>query len=386
MEPNGQLSDYRQHLVEALRQYQERGCRDALGSLRVFVNQECVGTLDCDAGSTSRVSSRSAKPIGVIELRTASGGLAGSLCPRDIGAQAVRFRVGPHTIEVSVSNQPDGGMLRAEFRPAGSFLQRMRRVASALLATVSRPDRAMQPLPGFPLRGGWWRAAVLAQGLLAVAVLFLVVDRLADRSGMWKTQQRVSMSAHASAAKGSGGNGPLARQEHKLARLVEDQAAVIRAIKVQQQEIDRLRRGVVAAERQSQKRHEAETLLLARLSSETDDRARMWDQIQRLTAAKEALSKDVAALETRAIVAEARRDNPVEPFKFWVSFQEGTPDKSIEELIKRIDGRKGPIDGGWYSVEVTLAQPQTPATFVESLKKTKIVKAVKTSLTATTGQ
>ena len=194
------------------------------------------------------------------------------------------------------------------------------------------------------------------------------------------------MNSHASDVKGSGGKGPLARQELRLARLVQEQAAVIHAIKVQQHDLDRLRRGVAAAERQNQKRHEAETLLLARLSSEAADRERMWDQIQRLTAAKEALSKDVAALETRAIVAEVRRDNPVEPFKFWVSFQEGTPDKSIEELIKGIDGRKGPIDGGWYSVEVNLAQPQTSAALVESLKKTKIVKAVKTSLTATSGQ
>lgn len=386
MEPNGQLSDYRQHLVEALRQHQEQGCRDALGSLRVFVNQECVGTLDCDAGSASRVSLRSAKPIGVIELRTASGALAGSLCPRDIGAHTARFRIGPHTIEVSVSNQLDGGMLRAEFRPAVSFLQRMRHVANALLARVSRPDRTMRPLPGIPVQAGWWRAAVLAQSLLALAVLFLVVDRLADRAATGRTQERMTMNSHASDVKGSGGKGPLARQELRLARLVQEQAAVIHAIKVQQHDLDRLRRGVAAAERQNQKRHEAETLLLARLSSEAADRERMWDQIQRLTAAKEALSKDVAALETRAIVAEVRRDNPVEPFKFWVSFQEGTPDKSIEELIKGIDGRKGPIDGGWYSVEVNLAQPQTSAALVESLKKTKIVKAVKTSLTATSGQ
>ncbi len=386
MEQNGQLSAYRQHLVEALRQQEGRRKREALGSLQVFVNQECIGTLDCDAGGTSLVTMRSAKPIGVIELRTASGVLAGSLCPRDIGVQAARFSVGPHAIEVRICNQLDGGTVRAEFHPAVSFLQRVRAVAHAALAAVRRPDWTRRLLPGSPLQAAWGKAAVLAQAVLALAVLFLVVDRLTDRMGTWKTGERVPISSQSSGVKGSGVKAAFARQEHRLAKLVDEQDSVIQAIKVQQREVARLRQAVATAERESRKRHAAEAMLLSRLSSEAADRERMWDQIQSLTAAKEALSKDVATLETRAIVAEVRRDNPVQPFRFWVSFHDGTTDTSIEELIKGIDGRRGPIDGGWYSVEVTLQQPQTPAAFVESLKKTKIVKAVKTGMNATSGQ
>ncbi len=374
MEQNGQLSGYRQHLVEALRQHPRRRYREEPGSLQVFVNQECIGTLDCGWGGTSLVSVSQDKPIRVIELRTASGVLAGSLCARDIGVQTARFPVGPHAIEVSICNQLDRGTLRAEFRPAVSFIQRVRRVASATLAAVRRPGWMMRPLPGIAHRTGWGRAAVLSQTALALAVLFLVVDRLADRTGTWKT---VTTSAAEKA---------FVRQEHRLAKLVEQQASVIQAIKVQQRDVARLDRAVAAADRQSRKRHEAEALLLSRLSSEAADRERMWNEIQSLTAAKEALSKDVAVLESRAVVAEARRENSVQPFRFWVSFHDGTSDKSIEELIQGIHGRKGPVDAGWYSVEVNLSQPQSPATFVESLRKTKIVKAVKTNLTTTQGQ
>ncbi len=374
MEQNSQLSAYRQHLVEALRQHQRRQHGEEPGSLQVFVNQECVGTLGCAGGGTSLVSVRSAKPIRVIELRTASGVLAGSLCAQDLGMQSTRFAVGPHEIDVNICNQPEGGTLRAEFRPAMPFLQRLQRFASLALAAVRRSGGTMRPLPGIPLPVAWRRAAVLSQGLLALSVLFLVLDRLADRAGTWKTVTTPAVEE------------AFARQEYMLGKLMREQDSVMQAITVEQREVARLHRAVEAVDRQSRVQREGQVLLLARLNSEAVDRERMWSQIQTLTAAKEALSKDVAVLETRAVVAEARRDNPVQPFKFWVSFHDGTPDKSIEELIQGINGRKGPIDAGWYSVEVNLSQPQTPAAFVESLKKTKIVKAVKTSLTTTPGQ
>ena len=65
---------------------------------------------------------------------------------------------------------------------------------------------------------------------------------------------------------------------------------------------------------------------------------------------------------------------------FWVSFQDGTPEKSIEDLIQEIKGiKKGPINSGWYPVEVTLPKPEPPDRFLESIKRAKIVKAVATS-------
>jgi hypothetical protein len=79
-------------------------------------------------------------------------------------------------------------------------------------------------------------------------------------------------------------------------------------------------------------------------------------------------------------VAEALREADPQAFMFWVSFQDGTPEKSIEDLIQEIKGiKKGPINSGWYPVEVTLPKPEPPDRFLESIKRAKIVKAVATS-------
>jgi hypothetical protein len=61
-----------------------------------------------------------------------------------------------------------------------------------------------------------------------------------------------------------------------------------------------------------------------------------------------------------------------------VEFQDGTSEQNIEQWMKDIKGRRRASDAGWYSVEVTLPQPQTPDGFMEALRKAKIVKAVKT--------
>jgi hypothetical protein len=75
-------------------------------------------------------------------------------------------------------------------------------------------------------------------------------------------------------------------------------------------------------------------------------------------------------------LADAIRD----PFTFWVSFEENTPENSIQDLLKEIHGRSGRVDSGWYNIEVNLPDRQTPDGFVDTLKKSKIVKAVKTSM------
>ena len=85
-------------------------------------------------------------------------------------------------------------------------------------------------------------------------------------------------------------------------------------------------------------------------------------------------------------VAEIRQETQGRPFMFWVSFQDGTPEESIDSRIREIHGRTGQINAGWYKVEVSLPQPQTADSFVESLKKATIVKAVKTSLNTSPDQ
>jgi myosin heavy subunit len=117
--------------------------------------------------------------------------------------------------------------------------------------------------------------------------------------------------------------------------------------------------------------------LHARLALATMEMAKAATQSKSTAVARSEAPKETAP---QAQVAEARRETDPQAFMFWVSFQDGTPEKSIEDLIQEINGiKKGPMNSGWYPVEVTLPKPEPPDRFLESIKRAKIVKAVATS-------
>ncbi|MBI4400425.1 MAG: hypothetical protein HY581_02195 [Nitrospirae bacterium] len=408
MEQDGQLSAYREHLLDALRDLPERRRGESSGSLQVFVNQECVGTVDCEGTSTTLLSVSQQQPVREVEIRTAAGLLVGSLSAQEVGMKVARFSLGTEALEVSVQNRSDGGSVRVTYRAPALLWDRVQNMAMAMVRGFGRrgtrvlPEHvSLTPAPSLLLNHAWPKLAVVAQIVLASAVVLLVVDRLTDRFGTESTVAQVAPNSEPSVIKPTILEEALARQEQRLLKLTQTQEAAVQTLKAQQREIGRLHRAVV-------------------------ERERMRDQLQRLTAAKEALSRDVALLEVRnrelehglkeqAValakvllpqppdkptagggseatlpppiqppqMAEVRRENP---FTFWVSFQDGTSEESIEHLIHEIHGRRGPTSAGWYNVEVNLPQPQTQDGFFESLKKTKIVKAIATSLNTTPGQ
>ncbi|MGZ8384183.1 MAG: hypothetical protein ACXWWE_09255, partial [Nitrospira sp.] len=93
--------------------------------------------------------------------------------------------------------------------------------------------------------------------------------------------------------------------------------------------------------------------------------------------AKNDTAKDAAVPTT---VADGLREADRQAFMFWVAFEDGTTEKSIEDLVQELNGiKKGPMKSGWYSVEVNLPKPEPPDRFLESVKRAKIVKSVVTS-------
>src|SRR5881397_2538064 len=109
---DSQLSTYRERLLESLRQHPRRQGREVPGLLQVFVNHECVGTLDSAHTDPTLVFASRERPIHTIEIRTAAGLLVGSFCAQDVGAKTARFPVGRHAIEMSVHTRLDGGIIR----------------------------------------------------------------------------------------------------------------------------------------------------------------------------------------------------------------------------------------------------------------------------------
>lgn len=367
MVQEGQLSTYRKRLLDLLRDFPERRRRERPDSLRVFVNQECVGTLTGGgSGSRSILTSRG-RPVHVVEIRTSTGLLIGGLCAETAGMRRAQFPVAGHCLEVSVENRLEGGSVRVAYSAASPVWDWVKNRLTAV--KVGMAGRSLSLSPDF-----WRKALVAGQAVLVVSVVLLVADRLTERWGLKETVARFMTIAETSGMKLAAAEDTLIKQEKHLTGLA-------RTAQAQKQQLTRIRRAVDGlAQEQQQLSASVETRVFAELRGAAADRVRMDDRIQSLTVATDAMSKDIAVLEARAQVAEIRQETQLRPFMFWVSFQEGTPEESIDSLIREIHGRTGQINAGWYNVEVSLPQPQTPDSFVESLKKAKIVKAVTTKL------
>lgn len=326
---------YRDTLLSALRARSARQDGEQPEVFRVFVDHESVGILDGRRDDNSRISVSRERPIHSVEIRSESGELVGGVCMQDFDRKAALFRIGRSTLDVSVQNRPDGGMVCVKLRAASPAWSR---IPAGLAAAVARwgPSRTASPSYVQPTML-WSRAGTLAQIALAGAVLFLVAERAIDDAPGMKSTTTEEV---------------LARQERILVALMHIQA-------------------------------EVKQTLQAQLRDAAADRAQLRGQVRSMTTANEALSREMAQLQTRAIVTEAKLANQEHSFKFWVSFQDGTSQERIDQWVKEIRGRTGPTNAGWYPVEVDLSKPQTSDELLESLKKAKIVKAITTSLNTT---
>jgi predicted nucleic acid-binding Zn-ribbon protein len=131
---------------------------------------------------------------------------------------------------------------------------------------------------------------------------------------------------------------------------------------------------------------------IARLDSHAKDLRQTLSEQRTLLASIAASANSAAPIAKKAgdavtsppssppLLAELQKETTPAQFTFWVSFQDGTPEKNIEELIQEIHGKKGDTNAGWYAVEVPLGGTQQPDAFADSLRKAKIVKAVTTTL------
>jgi hypothetical protein len=325
-----QVRTYRDALLSALRARAGRLDQGRSEMFQVFVNQESVGTLDGLRNDTSRISISRERAIHTVEIRSESGELAGGICMQEFDRKVEQFRIGRSTLDVSVHNRPDGGMVCVALQVASPAWSR---IPAGLKAVMACLGAGFAPAPVYvPRAMRWSRTGAVAQVVLAGAALFLVAERVMDDPSSTKYVMTEEV---------------LARQERMLTALMRGQAEVKQTLQIQ-------------------------------LSDATADREQLRNQIQGMTTANEALSREIAQLQTRAFVTEAKLANQVPPFKFWVSFQDGTSQERIDQWVKEIRGRKGPTNAGWYRVEVNLPKPQSSNELLESLKKTKIVKAITT--------
>jgi septal ring factor EnvC (AmiA/AmiB activator) len=226
------------------------------------------------------------------------------------------------------------------------------------------------------------------------------------------------------------------RLQSRLDEVAHQLAAALQTVQTQQQEIVGLRRTIEVVTRTQERmntnvltvqrevgsrskgvQREVESLTRLLLSKAQDEQEQLRAQLQSLTIANDRLTKEIADLGTQnrelkdrlksagvdvskatpaaatgpamagkpktenqsTQIAESRSDAGRSPFTFWVSFQDGTSEESIQHLIDEIRGRRGSAEAGWYPVEIMPSPPEPPDLFLESLRHAKIVKAVSTT-------
>jgi hypothetical protein len=417
-----ELTDYREHLLNALED-QPRRIRDERPTrVQIVVNHESVGAVDCTESNPSYAFASRERSIQNLELRNESGSLLGGVCAPEAGIKNARILLDHGTLHVEIQNKLEGGSAKVTFQRAPSWWTRL---AGIPLRSPARESQA---------RPAWAPAFAMGYLVLAAAVVGLVADRVPD----WMGQGRSSALLQEQRASQQAMQDQFNRLEQRMSRLADNQEIVMSSTKSGQDQLVQLGRQfdtiaqtqqklsaqVVTAQEELQAvkgsvSDEVQSSVRVALNKAETDQHVIQQELRSVKSVNETLIKQVALLEGKnrelharlalatiemakaaphskpsgvsrseapketapaPQVAEARHETDPQAFMFWVSFQDGTPEKSIEDLIQEINGiKKGPINSGWYPVEVTLPKPEPPDRFLESVKRAKIVKAVATS-------
>lgn len=423
MEPDDVVDAYRRRLLASLQVLPGRDHDEEPGSLQIFVNHECVGAMECDEANHAVASITQLRAIQTVEIRTASGRLIGSLCAQDLRMKMARLPVGDHVLEISIHNRVDGGSVQVEYHAAKPVSKQARPNVNVKEGHAKMSLASVAATRSWVPQSVWSSAAIVGRAGFAVAILFLVADRLSDRVGSPPRTEPAASPVASLPYESAVSEMAMARQEEILIRVMQGQEAALRTMQAQQHALARAHQaieGLTRGQSQLTARVSRVSLQMAQLDEATrDGRAElakfagpagpaglagidMRGKVERgakqatvtlaqampsdLSGAIPAKVTELTTLSPGSFpgITESSRNLPaLAPFTFWVSFQDNTPEKSIQDLIQEIHGRTGQTSAGWYHVEVDLPQSQTPDLFVDALKKMTIVKSVTTSLKTT---
>jgi len=404
-----ELDAYRSQLLESLNSRPTiRGWSDPI---QVYVNERRVGELE-GAGIGATLQVQCVDHIQTVQLRAEDGTLLGGLTASECGYRTDRVRISADTVELSVHNMAQGGTLSALFTPAPSFWSR----AWKRIADVT--DRVVARRPEPALAYGM-RMVAFTQGLLALAVVGLVTDRITTGRTSDRTPSSVVQTATLSPAPVA----DMAKFEQQLDELARMQAKVDDALGSQQKGVVQLQQAMVKLS-STQESFESNVLTvreeiekrLETVGRETDRQTRQMASrgrveqeqleaaIQNLTADNHRLSKEVVNLEeynqvlkTKLQTAVASASKAVDPsperllkmadslqatqqmpFLFWVTFSDGTSQESIDKWVYEMQGHKGAVSEGWQEVRI-IPPAVPPDRFLEQIRGEKIVKAARIS-------
>ncbi len=421
MESERECAGYREHLLSRMKAGSRRSACGVSDPIHVFVNQRRVGLLD-GAGAEATLQIQSQTHIESVQLRSEDGVLLGGLSVPEYGYSSRRIDLTGDIVELCVHNTAQGGSVNAVFLPAPGLWRRARRAWDGMFDHVA-PHPAAHAGTGM-------RTLVFAQILLAVGLLGLVADRVTG----WLSPVHPPLSVTQAEAPWAAPLADVTKLEQQLIELSRIQAKAVETIQAQQQGMVQIQRtvakvsstqetvasGVLTVKQEMEQRRKGtgrdpDRITRVLMSKALSEQEQLEAEIHSLVIANERLARERAQLEqhnqelTRRLktagtdvskavvpdrerpvvaqqnapsqppqVAEAKAVSPQPPFLFWVTFSEGASQDSIDQWVFDMHGRKGALSEGWQAVEI-LPPTEPMERFLDQLKQTKIVKAVKVS-------
>ncbi|MDX2252549.1 MAG: hypothetical protein NW202_09690 [Nitrospira sp.] len=421
MEQDRGLEDYRVCLIDGLKVRARRSACGSSDPIHVFVNEYRVGALD-GGGTEATFQLQTQARIDTVQLRSEDGVLLGGLAAPEYGLRTARIPLSGNTIQLHIHNTAQGGSVTAMFMPVSSSWQRIWKTLAGLTDAASRPSTVTM-LSGI-------RVAAVTQVLLAIVVAGLAAERI----GVWMAPERASapvtqgeMPRAASLADVTELEQQLAQMQMKVADTVKSQQhdmaqlqlAITKLSSTQdkvasnmltvRQELERQQKGSVREVRQMTR------LLMGKALSEQEQ---LEAEIHSLTVANDRLSQKMVGLEqdnedlkkklkaagldvSKAVVsghgnamttrpsdvvqtpqslqaADSRSNIQLQTFLFWVAFNEGATQESIDQWLREMDGHKGVLNEGWQEVQI-VRPTVSPDRFLDQIREAKIVKAVRAS-------
>jgi hypothetical protein len=389
-----------------------------LDFVHVFVNQQRMGSLNGSNGEAT-LNVRTENRIEDVQLRSEDGVLLGGLSAPDYGVRHRQIRLHRSTVDLRVQNYGQGGSVSAVYIPA-AHVWRLKDAFFKGAGAAAPTGHVM--VPGL-------RAMAFMQVLLAVLLAGLV----AESFNRWRTiEQPAASPVTPVQAPWAAPLSEVAKLQRQIGELSQMQTKAVDTIQAQQQGIAQLQRtiaklsanqetmasGVLTVKQEIEQRQkgagrEVDRLTRMLMSKAQNEQEQLEAEIQSLTIANDKLSKEMSDLEGRnqdlkkrlkaagidvskaatpfqerplaqaaessppSEVAEVRSSSQP-PFLFWVTFSDGASQESIDNWVRDMRGRKGPLADGWQAVEI---QPPTEPMerFLDHIKQAKIVKAVRGS-------
>lgn len=414
------LTHYRTHLLNRMRSASDRPRRRASHPLHLFINDQRVGELD-GGGRDAVLHVQHAARIHTVQVRSEDGILLGGLCAPEHGFKSARIAVGRDAIELDVRNHAQGATVNAAFTPAPPLWQRARRWLGGRAENMA--------CQGVPAYVPGLRTMAFTQALVALVLVGLAADRFTG----WSAGDRTPPPLTPAQAPWVAPLAEVEKLERRLTELMQMQAKAVDTIQTQQQNMAQLQRtitklsaaqdtvasGILTVQREIEKRDKGmgrevdrvSRLLMTRAQSAQEE---LQAEIHSLTVANDRLSKERLDLErsnqelkqrlkaagidvskvtpskssssdlaqhkdepANQQIAEGRRAQEAQPLLFWVTFQDGTSEDSIERWVQDLKGRKGTFRDGWQAVEINSPADQRER-FLDQVRQAKIVKAVRT--------